>query len=50
MSNFWNVVGFTVRNKIRTKSFIVTTLIIAILMSIGANLPYIFTQFSGDDK
>ncbi|MFS0725970.1 ABC transporter permease [Paenibacillus sp. 1P07SE] len=48
MSNFWNVVGFTVRNKLRTKSFIVTTLIIAIIMSIGINLPYIISQFSGD--
>ena len=49
MSNFWNVVGFTVRNKIRTKSFIVTTVIIALIMSIGVNLPYIITQFTGDD-
>ncbi|WP_020619769.1 ABC transporter permease [Paenibacillus daejeonensis] len=49
MSNFWNVVGFTVKNKIRTKSFIVTTVIIAAIMSLGVNLPFIISQFTGDD-
>ncbi|SEO52078.1 ABC transporter permease [Paenibacillus sp. OV219] len=49
-SSFWTVVGFTARNKLRTKAFIVTTLIIAVIMSIGINLPYIISQFSGEGK
>ncbi|GBF76956.1 hypothetical protein PA598K_05474 [Paenibacillus sp. 598K] len=48
MSNFWTVVGFTARNKMRTKSFIVTTLIISLIISIGVNLPFIIDRFSGD--
>ncbi|MFD2115711.1 ABC transporter permease [Paenibacillus yanchengensis] len=46
MNSFWTIVGFTVRNKIKAKSFKITTLIIAIVLSIGINLPYIFTQFN----
>lgn len=48
MNNFWTVVGFTARNKMRTKSFIVTTVIIALIISIGVNLPFIIDRFSGD--
>lgn len=50
MNSFWTVVGFTLKNKFRGKAFIITTLIIAVIMTIGINLPYIFTQFSGGDK
>ncbi|WP_029192682.1 ABC transporter permease [Paenibacillus harenae] len=50
MNNFWTVVGFTVKNKLRGKAFAITTLIIAIILSIGINLPYIFSQFGGGDK
>ncbi|REE67983.1 ABC-2 type transport system permease protein [Paenibacillus taihuensis] len=49
-SGFWTVVGFTARNKLRAKSFMITTLIIAVIMSIGINLPYIISQFSGESK
>lgn len=49
-SGFWTVVGFTARNKLKTKAFIITTLIIAVIMSIGINLPYIISQFSGEGK
>jgi ABC-2 type transport system permease protein len=45
MNSFWTVVGFTARNKFRGKAFIITTLIIALIISIGINLPYIITQF-----
>lgn len=41
--------AFSLRNKVRGKAFIVTTIIIAILVSIVVNLPYILTQFSGDE-
>lgn len=50
MNNFWTVVGFTVKNKLRGKAFLITTIIIAVIMTIGINLPYIFSQFSSGDK
>ncbi|UVI28969.1 ABC transporter permease [Paenibacillus spongiae] len=50
-NNFWTVVGFTVRNKFKGKAFLITTLIIAVIISIGINLPYIISQFSsGEDE
>jgi len=48
MSNFWTVVAFTFRNKVRKKSFVITTLIIAVLLSVIVNLPYIISQFSSN--
>lgn len=50
MNSFWTVVGFTVKNKFRGKAFLITTLIIAVIITIGINLPYIFSQFSNGDK
>ncbi|XEC94094.1 ABC transporter permease [Paenibacillus tarimensis] len=49
MSNFWTVVGFTVRNKIRAKAFIITTVVLAVILSIAVNLPYIIALFSKDE-
>lgn len=49
-NGFWTVVGFTAKNKLRGKAFLVTTLIIAIIMSVGINLPYIIGKFSGEGK
>ncbi|UNK19127.1 ABC transporter permease [Paenibacillus sp. N3/727] len=48
MNSMWTVIRFTFMNKVRTKSFIVTTLIFALLISIGVNLPYIIQMFSGE--
>ncbi|MDQ8734793.1 ABC transporter permease [Paenibacillus sp. LHD-38] len=50
MNKFWTVVGFTLRNKFRGKAFLITTIIIAVIMSIAINLPYIFSQFGSGDK
>ncbi|AJY75525.1 ABC transporter permease [Paenibacillus beijingensis] len=51
MNELLTVIGFTVRSKIKGKAFIVTTLIIAIILSVGINLPYIISQFnSGPGK
>lgn len=50
MNSFWTVVRFTVKNKFRGKAFIITTLVIALIMSIGINLPYIFSHFSKEEK
>ncbi|WP_219835578.1 ABC transporter permease [Paenibacillus sp. R14(2021)] len=49
-SGFWTVVGFTAKNKLRGKAFLITTIIIAVIMSIGINLPYLISKFSGEGK
>ncbi|PZE20037.1 ABC transporter permease [Paenibacillus xerothermodurans] len=41
MSSFVTVMTFTMRNKLRTKAFLVTILIISIILSVVGNLPYI---------
>lgn len=50
MTNFWTVVNFTMRNKLKTKSFLITTLILVLLLTIGANIPYIITKIGGDEE
>ncbi|GIP23588.1 ABC transporter permease [Paenibacillus sp. J22TS3] len=49
MNKLGTVIGFTFWNKVKTKAFVVTTLILAILMTIGINLPYLIKLFTGDD-
>ncbi|MFC4776294.1 ABC transporter permease [Paenibacillus sp. GCM10023252] len=49
MNSFWTVVGFTLRNKFKTKAFVITTIIIALIITIVANLPYLFSLFNKDD-
>ncbi|GIQ67846.1 ABC transporter permease [Xylanibacillus composti] len=49
MNKFWTVLAFTVANKFRTKSFVVTSLIIAIVISIGLNAPYFISKFQTDE-
>jgi ABC-2 type transport system permease protein len=47
-NGLFTVMSFTMRNKFRSKSFIVTSVIIALLVSIGVNLPYIISLFNND--
>ncbi|MFF2909481.1 ABC transporter permease [Paenibacillus sp. NPDC057934] len=49
MNKMGTIIGFTFRNKVRTKSFMITTLIIVLLLSIGMNIPYMIKVFKGDD-
>lgn len=49
MNKMGIVIGFTFRNKIKTKSFLVTTIILALIMSIGINIPYFIQLFTGND-
>ena len=49
LNNFWTVVSFSLRNRMRTKAFIVTTIIISVVLSIGINLLWIISQFSSDE-
>ncbi|WP_438347795.1 ABC transporter permease [Paenibacillus sp. FA6] len=49
MNNIRTVIGFTFRNKVKTKAFIITTLVLAIIMSIAINIPYFIQLFTGED-
>jgi ABC-2 type transport system permease protein len=48
MNNLSAVLGFTIRNKFRSKSFVITTILLAVLISIGVNIPYLITLFQSD--
>ncbi|WP_019420012.1 ABC transporter permease [Paenibacillus sp. OSY-SE] len=49
MHNVRTVIGFTLRTKMMTKAFFVTTIILALIISLGVNLPYIISLFSSDE-
>lgn len=49
MNKMGSVVRFTFMNKVKTKSFLITTLVLLLLVSIGLNIPYVIEKFSGDD-
>ncbi|MGG4219097.1 ABC transporter permease [Paenibacillus jamilae] len=48
MNRLGTVIGFTFRQKARTKSFIITTLVLALLITLGMNLPYLISLFKGE--
>ena len=48
MNKLWTIIGFTFRNKVRTKSFLVITLLLVALISIGMNIPFVIQQMKGD--
>lgn len=48
MNKMGTIIGFTFKNKVRTKSFLITTLIIVMMLSIGMNIPYFIKVFQGD--
>lgn len=50
MNRIGTVIGFTFRQKAKTKSFLITTLVLALLITIGMNIPYLITLFKGEDK
>ncbi|OWA35170.1 ABC transporter permease [Saccharibacillus sp. O16] len=50
MNRLGTVIGFTFKNKVRTKSFLITTLLLALLMTIGIHLPFLIQLFTGDDS
>ncbi|NGZ77431.1 ABC transporter permease [Saccharibacillus alkalitolerans] len=50
MNRLGTVIGFTFKNKVRTKSFVITTLLLALLITIGIHLPFIIQMFVGDDE
>lgn len=50
MNKLGPIIGFTFKNKARTKSFTITTLIIVLLITIGMNIPYFIDKFNGEDE
>ncbi|CAM3104999.1 ABC transporter permease [Paenibacillus sediminis] len=53
MNKLGTVIAFTYKNKVKTKAFLITTLIMAILICVGANVPYfihLFTEGKGQNK
>lgn len=50
MNKMGTIIGFTFKNKVKTKAFLITTLIMVILLSIGMNIPYFIKVFKGEDK
>ncbi|WP_150272105.1 ABC transporter permease [Paenibacillus tepidiphilus] len=50
MNKLGTIIGFTFKNKARTKSFTITTLIIVLLITIGMNIPYFIDKFNGEDE
>ncbi len=48
MNNLSTVLAFTIRNKVRSRAFIITTIILALIVSIGVNVPYLITLFQSD--
>lgn len=48
MSKLLTIIGFTFRNKTRTKSFIGITLLFVALITIGMNIPYLVQQMKGE--
>ncbi|QUL55507.1 ABC transporter permease [Paenibacillus tritici] len=49
MNKMGSIINFTFKNKVRTKSFMITTLILVLLLSIGMNIPYLIKVFNGEN-
>lgn len=47
MNKMRTVIGFTFMNKVRTKAFIITTVVLALLVSVGLHVPYFIDKFAG---
>lgn len=49
MNKIGTVIKYTYTNKIRSKSFIISTLVLALIMTILAHVPLLIKTFAGDD-
>ena len=49
MNNLMTVISFTIKDMVKRKSFIISTLIILLLIVIGFNIPNIIKSISGED-
>lgn len=51
MNNFMSVVKFTIFNKLKTKAFLISTLVFLLIISVVIHIPFIIDQFDkGEDK
>ncbi|GAA0373799.1 ABC transporter permease [Paenibacillus motobuensis] len=50
MNKLNTVIRFTFMNKVRTKSFLITTLVLALLLTIGIHIPYFIDKFTGKES
>ncbi|WP_028596722.1 ABC transporter permease [Paenibacillus assamensis] len=50
MRNVWTVIGFSLRTKLMTKAFLMTTAILALIVTIVMNLPFIISLFDEENK
>ncbi|WP_040952206.1 ABC transporter permease [Gorillibacterium massiliense] len=50
MNSLLTIIRFTLMNRLRSKSFLVTTVLFALLITIGVNLPNIIDSFTGEGK
>ena len=50
MRDLKTVIGFTIKDMVKRKSFIVSTIIILLIIVIGFNIPNIINLFNGDDQ
>ena len=49
MKDIVTVVKFTIKDMVKRKSFIISTLIILLMIIVGVNIPNIIASFSDDD-
>ncbi|MEW9104733.1 ABC transporter permease, partial [Paenibacillus sp.] len=49
MHNLGTVIRFTLKTKMMTKSFVITTIILALIMTVGVNIPFLISQFSSNE-
>ena len=50
MNNIGTVIKFTFFNKVRSKSFLISTLVFALIITIGIHIPFFIKTFSGGDS
>lgn len=48
MKNLWTVTGFTIKDMLSRKSFIISTIIILAIIVVAFNIPNIMNKFNGD--
>ncbi|TJY40805.1 ABC transporter permease [Cohnella pontilimi] len=50
MNKLGTVISFTLRNKLRSKAFIISTVVLMLLVIVGGNVPYLINKLGGEDK
>jgi ABC-2 type transport system permease protein len=49
MNSMWTVMAFTMRNKLRNKAFIITTIVLAVLLVVVGNLPNLLSKLDSKE-